>query len=142
MIKYSEENVVDYSQGLERIMVIDFLLSLSSQRSVDTDRPLQIDPYYGSYGLTGYVFTIQGTPTHGTAIVDLERSIMWFLPVNGRRTMKSIHAEVMHRQGRMDQMLWDMMIKILEICDLPTHHGAESHRVCLDIHIEKEKKKN
>lgn len=60
----------------EKEIFIKFV-RLIGGRYVDIARPLCIDPYFGSYGLTGFVFTIQGTPTHGMAIVDLERGVLY-----------------------------------------------------------------
>ena len=40
-------------------------------RNIETDRPLVVSPFFGHYGLAGYVLAIQGSPIKGLAILDL-----------------------------------------------------------------------
>lgn len=39
----------------------------------ERERDIVISPFYGHYGLAGYVITVQGSPTYMTCVIDLSR---------------------------------------------------------------------
>lgn len=49
--------------------------------NVDRERDIVINPFFGNYGLNGYVITVNGSPPHSTTFIDIHRQTgvsIWF----------------------------------------------------------------
>jgi hypothetical protein len=123
----------------EKIKDLEMFISLlcGGYGSPDTTkRALQIDPYYGSYGVTGYIFSVQGTPTHATAVLDIERSFLYCIPMGARRKFAAIYGKDLHHDVRKftQQDFYNLAIKMLEYAGLDTRWGQhDSDRASLSF---------
>lgn len=93
---------------------------------IDLSRDLVITPFFGHYGLAGYVIVMQGSPTHGMAILDLGKSILTCI------YLKKIKIVVISGWGEApgiesEKQLYRTTIEIIEGLNLPIKTGYEEN---------------
>lgn len=89
----------------------------------DPDRDLVITPYFGNYGLDGYVIAVQGSPDHGVAVLDIERKYLCCITsLKVTRIYKHSWAAKTAKEK-----LYDATIALLTALDLRLITGGEDN---------------
>ncbi len=87
----------------------------------DLDRDLVITPYFGHYGLAGYVIAIQGSPTHGLAVLELDRARLICI---GPSKITYTNHPYGRPASKSKQALYDTTLDLLKAMGLPLSTGG------------------
>lgn len=91
------------------------------QSGSDQERDLVITPYFGHYGLAGYTIVVQGSPTHGLVVFELDRSRL--VCIGSRKTVKIEGWDVEFEKGS-KSMLYNSTLDLLRALDLRLEPGG------------------
>lgn len=119
-VNYKEEEIEHkiLVEDADRELFIRFVNLIHRGRAFDPQRPVTIDGYHSSYGLTGYVICVQGTPNRGTLIVDLERKFAMVLPFGTWKEPRTTYIKDWEQEEK-----WELVINFLKIADACMHVG-------------------
>jgi hypothetical protein len=100
-------------------------------------RPLVISPYYGCYGLAGYVIAINGSPVRGYAVVDLDYREQlghhMILKVEFRKKVTKHLPEV--ETGKSDRFYEDT-VTLLRCLNLPCMSGGSAEPEVVTLYVD------
>jgi len=88
-------------------------------RVPEYDRDVVVTPYFGHYGLAGYVITVQGSPVHATAVFDMYRFRIVCL-----EPYKIIKINFTKYANTKRQRLYDATSRLIDSLGLPTEAGG------------------
>lgn len=95
----------------------------------DPDRDIIINPFYGHYGLAGYIMTIQGSPIRGSVYVDIFHSkgfVTNFIYIMmGGKYFRPKRIERSNYRNHRTDIFYDDTFEILKWLDLPLETGGE-----------------
>jgi hypothetical protein len=93
-------------------------------RRAQHERDVVITPFGGSYGLQGYVITINGSPAHGTAVVDVSREVGFVFASPAEPVKRIAKRQIGDNPKAQKYQAWDACVELLQACGLPLHDGG------------------
>jgi hypothetical protein len=91
--------------------------------AAEPNRNILITPYFGHYGLAGYVITVEGSPVRGTLVYSLAENLMC-IPMGGRspKNIRLLDLEL-EKASSMAKRLWSVTRELLKALDLSLDTG-------------------
>ena len=95
-------------------------------RKYPADVPVIISPYFGNYGLAGYVICGEGSPVQATAVFDLERCKLTLLEYDQTMNILGQDGGYLRETPPQKQKLYETTKRMIQAAGLPLTVGGSS----------------